>query len=108
MAEKKTADSGAAKRASRWRMFVLEIKAGRVLSHSDQSAQSDAAALVNGSALARGNIEGKRGQNRGRAIKNCCLSQAAIQRNGRERAGGTRWWDGWNSAAGSLCMKTCR
>lgn len=48
-------------------MFVLEIKAGRVLSHSDdQSAQSDAAALVNGSALARGNMEGKRGQNRGR------------------------------------------
>lgn len=46
-------------------MFVLEIKAGRVLSHSDQRAQSDTA-LVNGSALVGGNGEGKRGQNRRR------------------------------------------
>lgn len=30
--------SAAAESTSRWRMFVLEIKAGRVLSHSDQRA----------------------------------------------------------------------
>lgn len=80
-------------------MFVLEIKAGRVLSHSDQSAQSDAA-LVNGSALVGGNRGEERAKQReGGGSRNAVLVKLL---SGEMAA---RWWGGWNSPPGSLCMQ---